>query len=36
MRTVAEHIEQNQSPYAVAKAVCDRAGMLPAQAHGRT
>lgn len=31
MRTVAEHIEQNQSPYAVAKAVCDRAGMLPAQ-----
>ena len=31
MKTVAEHIEQNQSPYAVARAVCDRAGMLPAQ-----
>ena len=31
MRTVAEHIEQNQSPYAVAKAVCDLAGMLPSQ-----
>ena len=31
MRTVAEHIERNRSPYAVARAVCDRAGMLPAQ-----
>ena len=31
MKTVAEHIERNQSPYAVARAVCDRAGMLPAQ-----
>lgn len=31
MKTVAEHIERNQSPYAVARAVCNRAGMLPAQ-----
>lgn len=31
MTTVAEHIERNQSPYAVAKAVVDLAGMLPSQ-----